>query len=101
MVFIFALLDIVKYVQSPPCTSCDYIKLCTYQCKSCGGGRPGLERGFDKNMRKLIKYQEGGGGENSSQIKVTFPTHRRRATYFKLFKNTNLLTNIERRENHF
>jgi hypothetical protein len=28
-----------------------------------------------------------GGDENSGQIKVTFPTHGRRATYFKLFKN--------------
>jgi hypothetical protein len=36
-----------------------------------------------------------GGDGNSGQIKVTFPTHGRRATYFKLFKNTNLLINIE------
>jgi hypothetical protein len=43
-----------------------------------------------------------GGEENSGQIKVTFLTHGRRATYFKLFKNANLLINIEEtRENHF
>jgi hypothetical protein len=39
-----------------------------------------------------------GGDENSGQIKVTFPTHGRRATYFKLFKNTNSLINIEQKE---
>jgi hypothetical protein len=47
-------------------------------------------------VRKLIKCPQGrGGGENSDQIKVNFPTHGRRATYFKLFKNTNLLINIK------
>jgi hypothetical protein len=66
-----------------------------------GGGWPGLGRGFDKNVRKLIKCPQGRG-ENSDQIKVTFHTHGRRATYFKLFKNTNLLINIEQNKgNHF
>jgi hypothetical protein len=59
-----------------------------------GGGEGGNREGFDKNRRKLIKCPQGGD-ENSGQIKVTFPTHGRRATYFKLFKNTNLLINIE------
>ena len=39
----------------------EVIILCTYQCKSRGGGgRPGLGRGFDKNVRKLIKCPQEG-----------------------------------------
>jgi hypothetical protein len=61
-----------------------------------GGGRPGLGGGFDKKYEKTNQIP-AGGDENSGQIKVTFPTHGRRATYFKLFKNINLLINIEQK----
>jgi hypothetical protein len=59
------------------------------------GGEAGTREGMWQKYEKTNQMLSGGGGENSGQIKVTFPTHGRRATYFKLFKNTNLLINIE------
>jgi hypothetical protein len=59
-----------------------------------GGGGGGARGGIWQKYEKTNQIP-AGGEESSGQIKVTFPTHGRRATYFKLFKNTNLLTNIE------